>query len=155
MHARFFNTKQAFRAFGESVTAYSVSTNTSFPYVTIDMFEVDAANARERSGVESLGLAPYLTEDQLEEWGHYTFLRGAAWLQQSRVSIEKPKNSDEYFYVSQYDAFKEHSTWREFFVDPIHVPRQQLFAILLSTQRGRATRAGFSWSPALRTDMAS
>lgn len=86
MGSRFFNSKEAFRAFGETVTSHTISTNTSFPFLTIDLFEVEAANARARSGVESLGLLPFLSEFELEAWGNYSVLHGANWLEQSRVS---------------------------------------------------------------------
>lgn len=86
VHSRFANARQAFRAFGESITSYTYTTGKKFPFLTVDLFEVDASNARERSGVESLGILPYLQESELAAWGNYSVEHGSAWLEQSRVS---------------------------------------------------------------------
>lgn len=68
------------------MTAYAHSSNTSFPFVTVDLFEVDAMNARQKAGADTLVLAPYVSESSLQEWGEFTAANGADYLEQSRVS---------------------------------------------------------------------
>lgn len=77
------NTIQASRGLSETLTAYAKSSKSTFPFVTMPMFEVAGKNARHLSGIDVFGFLPFVDEDQKNSWEVYA-LEKSSWLDESR-----------------------------------------------------------------------
>jgi hypothetical protein len=75
----------AFKGMGETFTASALSSNSTFPFVTPEMVEVEGHHVRAQSGVEMIMYAPYVSGDQKEKWETYS-VNNQKWLKESRVS---------------------------------------------------------------------
>lgn len=62
----------AFNELSVTITAFSLQSNASFPYVTMPMFEVSGQQARLKSGVELFAYCPIVSQSQKTSWENYT-----------------------------------------------------------------------------------
>lgn len=76
----------AFRTLSETITASSFSTNETFPFVTVPMFEVQGQHARQQSGIEIFAYTPLVKESQRDEWQAYSNTH-QGWIQESRRQV--------------------------------------------------------------------
>ena len=75
--------ENAFRNLAEIITTASVTTNASFPFVTVPMWEVYASQARLQSGAEIFAFTPIVEEAEMGLWANYSNSH-QGWLQESR-----------------------------------------------------------------------
>lgn len=73
---------QATRGLSESITEYAETSNETFPFVTIDIFETLARHVREQSGIESLVYSPIVRDRDRSSWEDYS-VRHQQWIQDS------------------------------------------------------------------------
>lgn len=69
--------------FATEVTSYAEVSNSTFPFVTMPNFEVNAHNARRQSSVEIIILNHMVTAETKQAYELYT-LQNQGWIQQSR-----------------------------------------------------------------------
>lgn len=81
------NLLQATRNLAETITAYSLLNNETFPLVTIDIFETVARHAREQSGIESIVYSPLVRDADRQAWENYS-VANQGWIQQSIQQYE-------------------------------------------------------------------
>ena len=79
--------RDALRGVADTLTATAVSQNTTFPFVTTQMFEVAAGHAREQAGVEMFTFAPIVSELNRLKWNNYS-VEHEFWLQESRTVMQ-------------------------------------------------------------------
>lgn len=65
------------------LTAYAHKSNTSFPFVTMPLFEVNARHARLQSGTIALGYVPLVKTHQKNHWEKYS-VENQWWIKESR-----------------------------------------------------------------------
>ncbi|GKY99152.1 hypothetical protein MPSEU_000870700 [Mayamaea pseudoterrestris] len=95
------NLHQASRNLVETITAYALLNNESFPFVTIDVFETIARHAREQSGMESLVYSPIVRDNDRQAWETYS-VNHQGWIDQSMEQF-KPSPSLVSSEVVEYD----------------------------------------------------
>lgn len=88
----------AFEGLSDTITGSAISSNTTFPFVTVPMFEIQGEHTRRASGIEVLSFSPIVLEDQREAWEQYA-RDHQGWLAESRdVSL----SGDELFQRTNY-----------------------------------------------------
>lgn len=69
---------------GLSLTSSAISTNQTFPFVTFADFEARATAARAICKSDSIGLYPYVTNENRKNWEKYTTqMENLAWMNES------------------------------------------------------------------------
>jgi len=91
---RFSLTRDSLVELATEYTAYAHQSNSSFPFVTMPLFEVNARHARMESGVEAVGVLPYVSQEQQKAWEKYS-VQNQWWIEESRGldlgdEVEKP-----------------------------------------------------------------
>lgn len=85
-HAALLNSESLIRAvegLSEAISAAAYRRNETFPFVTVDLFEVVGRYARKRSSSDFVAWSPLVSEDQRDAWMNYT-RANAWWVEQSR-----------------------------------------------------------------------
>jgi len=77
---------QAFYSLSESTTALAATSNSTFPFVTVPTFEVNAHHARLQSGIELFAFLPLVYPEQLKKWETYSVLN-QDWMKVSRAFV--------------------------------------------------------------------
>jgi hypothetical protein len=70
-----------------TITAQAQQTNQSWPFVTVPAYEVLGQGVRTQAGVESIIMAPYVTQGDYDRWGSYSTQQFQNWFQQSRDTM--------------------------------------------------------------------
>ena len=68
------------------LTAYAIKTESEWPFVTMSLFEVNAYHARKLSGVEAIGVAPFVYRDDRKAWEAYSS-ENYGWIDESRSLV--------------------------------------------------------------------
>ena len=80
---RFEGSRDALTDLATELTAYAHKSNTSFPFVTMPLFEVNARHARIQSGAEVVGFAPLVEYHEKATWAKYS-VENQWWIEESR-----------------------------------------------------------------------
>ena len=73
----------AIAAFGVTMTASAIATNSTWPFVTIDQFQQRSASSGALSGCLYLQITPIVTDDNRFAWEEYS-VANAGWLTEGR-----------------------------------------------------------------------
>ena len=74
----------AVAALGVTVTASAVVSNSTWPFVTVDLFQQRAASSRSLSGAYYLQLIPIITNDTRLAWEEYS-VANKGWMTDARA----------------------------------------------------------------------
>ena len=66
-----------------TVSGAAISSNATFPYVTVPAFEILGQTTRAQSGIEFLLFTPLVNESTKDDWGPYTE-KNQGWIEESR-----------------------------------------------------------------------
>eukprot|EP00934_Nitzschia_sp_Nitz4_P001533 Nitzschia sp. Nitz4//scaffold197_size40390//3052//7063//NITZ4_007510-RA/size40390-snap-gene-0.43-mRNA-1//1//CDS//3329540463//1533//frame0 len=92
MESRQTNLIAAFDGLSKSVASNAETFNMKFPFINIPNFEAFAEEARRISLVEGVGVVPFVSEEQREEWNDFSW-ENQFWVDESREYAAR--NSDE------------------------------------------------------------
>jgi hypothetical protein len=73
----------AITAFGVTITASAVANNSTWPFVTVDLFQQRSASSRSLSGSQYLQLVPIVTDNTRAAWEAYS-VANKGWLTEAR-----------------------------------------------------------------------
>ena len=91
---RFERSRDALTELATELTAYAHKSNTSFPFVTMPLFEVNARHARIQSGAEVVGFVPLVEHRDKAAWGEYS-VENQWWIEESRgLDLEDDDDDD-------------------------------------------------------------
>lgn len=68
----------------EEITSYAITSGLTFPFVTMEHFEVNADHARKQSGAEIVTTLPLVKQEQAEAWSRYS-VENIGWIDSSRA----------------------------------------------------------------------
>jgi hypothetical protein len=92
---------EAMEGLSAELTSFSLMTSVSFPFVTMQQFEVNAMHARIHSGIEIIFTVPQVTGDQKANWEAYTKENGT-WLEESReIAVTNDPELDSAVFVGK------------------------------------------------------
>lgn len=92
---------RAHQGLSSEITAFSISTKTYFPFVTLPLFEVNARNARGQSGMDLVAFLPLVSLWQRALWEDYSG-SSQGWISASQ---KLERNSNQNFTSSYQDNF--------------------------------------------------
>ena len=80
--------RDSMRGVADTFTITAMSQNTSFPFVTVPMFEIVGGRAREQAkAIEMLTFAPIVSKTHKLKWNEYS-VKQKSWLQESRKILQ-------------------------------------------------------------------
>lgn len=115
------NIRKALRALAHSSATYAIAANQSWPYVTMPLFEVQAADAIQQGKFELIAMYHSVRNQTVDDWTNYTTLHYQEMTQAAHI-IQKGNLDRLVNDTSDYKPFISRKTKEGYFPD---VPRDR------------------------------